>query len=92
MPSSPNASRSTPLAATPEHETSPKTCTGSCEHLPMKHGPEPSFRERMGKFARRHPAPLRNDVDRTDFDLLDRSARRGRRPDLRRRFRTFTPG
>ena len=22
----------------------------------MKHGPEPSFRERMGKFARRHPA------------------------------------
>ncbi len=25
------------------------------EHLPMKHGPEPSFRERMGKFARRHP-------------------------------------
>jgi eukaryotic-like serine/threonine-protein kinase len=26
------------------------------ENLPMKHGPEPSFRERMGKFARRHPA------------------------------------
>jgi serine/threonine protein kinase/tetratricopeptide (TPR) repeat protein len=26
------------------------------EHLPMKHGPEPSFRERMGKFAKRHPA------------------------------------
>ena len=25
------------------------------ENLPMKHGPEPSFRERMGKFARRHP-------------------------------------
>ena len=25
-------------------------------NLPMKHGPEPSFRERMGKFARRHPA------------------------------------
>ena len=26
------------------------------ENLPMKHGPEPSFRERTGKFARRHPA------------------------------------
>jgi serine/threonine protein kinase/tetratricopeptide (TPR) repeat protein len=25
------------------------------ENLPMKHGPEPSFRERMGKFSRRHP-------------------------------------
>jgi eukaryotic-like serine/threonine-protein kinase len=25
------------------------------ENLPMKHGPEPSFRERIGKFARRHP-------------------------------------
>jgi serine/threonine protein kinase/tetratricopeptide (TPR) repeat protein len=25
------------------------------DNLPMKHGPEPSFRERMGKFARRHP-------------------------------------
>jgi hypothetical protein len=25
------------------------------ENLPMKHCPEPSFRERMGKFARRHP-------------------------------------
>ena len=25
------------------------------EDLPMKHCPEPSFRERMGKFARRHP-------------------------------------
>ena len=26
------------------------------ENLPMKHAPEPSFRERMGKFAKRHPA------------------------------------
>ncbi len=26
------------------------------DNLPMKHGREPSFRERMGKFARRHPA------------------------------------
>jgi eukaryotic-like serine/threonine-protein kinase len=26
------------------------------EDLPMKHCPEPSLRERMGKFARRHPA------------------------------------
>jgi serine/threonine protein kinase/tetratricopeptide (TPR) repeat protein len=26
------------------------------EHLPMKHGPEPSFRERTAKFAKRHPA------------------------------------
>ncbi len=25
------------------------------ENLPMKHGPEPSVKERMGKFARRHP-------------------------------------
>jgi serine/threonine protein kinase/tetratricopeptide (TPR) repeat protein len=25
------------------------------EHLPMKHCPEPSVRERLGKFARRHP-------------------------------------
>ena len=25
------------------------------DNLPMKHGPEPSVRERMGKFARRHP-------------------------------------
>jgi len=25
------------------------------ENLPMKHCPEPSFRERMGKWARRHP-------------------------------------
>ena len=25
------------------------------ENLPMKHCPEPSVRERMGKFARRHP-------------------------------------
>jgi eukaryotic-like serine/threonine-protein kinase len=25
-------------------------------HLPMKHGPEPSLRERMGKFVKRHPA------------------------------------
>ena len=25
------------------------------DNLPMKHGPEPSIRERMGKFARRHP-------------------------------------
>jgi tetratricopeptide (TPR) repeat protein len=25
------------------------------DNLPMKHGPEPSWRERMGKFARRHP-------------------------------------
>ena len=26
------------------------------DNQPMKHCPEPSFRERMGKFARRHPA------------------------------------
>jgi serine/threonine protein kinase/tetratricopeptide (TPR) repeat protein len=26
------------------------------EYLPMKHAPEPSYRERMGKFAKRHPA------------------------------------
>jgi eukaryotic-like serine/threonine-protein kinase len=26
------------------------------DHLPMKHAPEPSFRERIGKFAKRHPA------------------------------------
>ena len=25
------------------------------DNLPMKHGPEPSVRERMGKWARRHP-------------------------------------
>ena len=25
------------------------------DNLPMKHCPEPSFRERMGKYARRHP-------------------------------------
>src|SRR5262249_5673083 len=25
------------------------------DNLPMKHGPEPSFRERTGKFAKRHP-------------------------------------
>ena len=28
---------------------------GFLENRPMKHCPEPSFRERMGKYARRHP-------------------------------------
>ena len=39
------------------------------ENLPMKHGPEPSFRERMGKFARRHPAICGTDLDRASCRL-----------------------
>ena len=61
------------------------------EHLPMKHCPEPSFRERMGKFARRHPALCgTTSLALISIVLIGCWHSRGR-PDLCVRSRTFTP-